>query len=213
MVNKECKSCKITKSVNDFYNRHLSCKECCKLKNRSEEYKLYKKEYYKKNKDSKIKDYYENLTEIEVDKIKLQKNLSYKKNKDKWKENSKTSRRLYHNKKLLTDPIYKLKVSIRRRLNKSLKSLNFVKSNTLNISEVLGCDYEFFINYIESKFEHWMSWSNYGKYNGDFNYGWDLDHIKPLSTSNSESDVIKLNHYSNLQPLCSKFNRDIKNDK
>ena len=58
-----------------------------------------------------------------------------------------------------------------------------------------------------------MSWSNYGKYNGDFNYGWDLDHIKPLSTSNSESDVIKLNHYSNLQPLCSKFNRDIKKDK
>jgi len=27
---------------------------------------------------------------------------------------------------------------------------------------------------------------------------------------NTEEDVIKLNHYTNLQPLCSKINRDIK---
>jgi hypothetical protein len=41
----------------------------------------------------------------------------------------------------------------------------------------------------------------------------DIDHIIPISSVNSENDVIRLNHYTNLQPLCSKVNRDIKIDK
>ena len=55
-----------------------------------------------------------------------------------------------------------------------------------------------------------MNWNNYGIYNGEFNYGWDLDHIIPISLAKSEEEIIKLNHYTNLQPLCSKTNRDIK---
>ena len=58
--------------------------------------------------------------------------------------------------------------------------------------------------------EPWMSWDNYGKYNGEYNFGWDFDHIIPLYTSKTELDVIKLNHYTNIQPLCSRINRDIK---
>jgi len=53
---------------------------------------------------------------------------------------------------------------------------------------------------------------NRGLYNGEFNYVWDIDHIIPLSSAETEDDVIRLNHYSNLQPLCSKVNRDIKMD-
>lgn len=45
---------------------------------------------------------------------------------------------------------------------------------------------------------------------GDFKYGWDIDHIIPLSSTESELELIRLNHYSNLQTLCSKINRDIK---
>jgi len=52
-----------------------------------------------------------------------------------------------------------------------------------------------------------MSWDNHGLYNGEFNYGWDIDHIIPAS---SEEEILRLNHYTNLQPLCSKINRDIK---
>ena len=58
-----------------------------------------------------------------------------------------------------------------------------------------------------------MTWENKSKYNGEFNYGWDIDHIIPLSTAKTEEDIIKLNHYTNLQPLCSKINRHIKSDK
>lgn len=47
---------------------------------------------------------------------------------------------------------------------------------------------------------------------GTPNYGWDIDHIKPLITGLTEDDIIKLNHYTNLQPLCSYVNRKIKRD-
>jgi len=51
------------------------------------------------------------------------------------------------------------------------------------------------------------------KKDGKLNYGWDIDHIIPLSSVKKEEDLIKLNHYTNLQPLCSFVNRVIKRDK
>ena len=57
-----------------------------------------------------------------------------------------------------------------------------------------------------------MNWDNQGLYNMELNYGWDLDHIIPLSSATTEEEIIKLNHYTNLQPLCSRVNRDIKRD-
>ena len=76
--------------------------------------------------------------------------------------------------------------------------------------EILGCSFEMFKERIESLWQPWMNWDNYGKYNGTPNYGWDIDHITPLSSAKIEQDVINLNHYSNLQPLCSYINRDVK---
>jgi hypothetical protein len=57
-----------------------------------------------------------------------------------------------------------------------------------------------------------MTWENRGLYNGELNYGWDIDHIIPLSSAITEDDVYKLNHHKNLQPLCSYTNRYIKKD-
>jgi hypothetical protein len=42
-----------------------------------------------------------------------------------------------------------------------------------------------------------MTWNNYS------HDGWHIDHIVPLSSAKTEEDVIKLCHYSNLQPLWS----------
>ena len=85
---------------------------------------------------------------------------------------------------------------------------------TLNKTiEILGCSYEDFRIYIESKFECWMTWENHGIYNGELNYGWDIDHIIPLSSVETEEDIIRLNHYTNLQPLCSYTNRYIKRNR
>lgn len=48
---------------------------------------------------------------------------------------------------------------------------------------------------------------------GELSHGWDIDHIIPSSIAISEEDIVKLNHFSNLQPLCSKINRDVKINK
>ena len=73
--------------------------------------------------------------------------------------------------------------------------------------------YEDFKNHIESQFEHWMNWDNYGLCNNDFNYGWDIDHIIPCASAKSKEELLKLNHYTNLRPLCSHVNRNIKRDR
>ena len=52
-----------------------------------------------------------------------------------------------------------------------------------------------------------MNWDNYGRYNGEYGFGWDIDHIVELKTSQTEEDILKLNHYTNLRPLDSKINR------
>lgn len=56
-------------------------------------------------------------------------------------------------------------------------------------------------------------WENYGKYNGHLNYGWDIDHIVPISSAKTIEEVMNLNHYTNMQPLCSYVNRCIKRNK
>jgi hypothetical protein len=39
------------------------------------------------------------------------------------------------------------------------------------------------------------------------NHGlWHIDHIKPIALATTEEEVIKLNHYTNLQPLWAKDN-------
>jgi hypothetical protein len=85
--------------------------------------------------------------------------------------------------------------------------------NKIYVDNVLLSDDEKSDSRKESKFESWMSWENKGLYNGELNYGWDIDHIIPLSSADIEEDIIRLNHYTNLQPLCSKVNREIKKDK
>jgi hypothetical protein len=88
-----------------------------------------------------------------------------------------------------------------------------VSGKSKSTLEIIGCSYEDLKTHIESQFESWMSWDNKGLYNGTFNYGWDIDHIRPLCSAKSQEEVLSLNHYTNLRPLCSFVNRNIKRDK
>ena len=56
-----------------------------------------------------------------------------------------------------------------------------------------------------------MHWSNQGIYTGEYNKTWQYDHVIPISSAKNEEEVIKLNHYTNFQPLCSRRNLEKKN--
>ena len=60
---------------------------------------------------------------------------------------------------------------------------------------ILGCSFSDFKIHLESKFESWMTWDNYGLYNGELNYCWDIDHIIPLSSAKTEEDILRLNNH------------------
>jgi len=134
--------------------------------------------------------------------------LNVKISEKKWRDNNPLYKRNYIKKRKELDPLYKLTSNIRSLIRQSFRYRG-IKKNTLS-EQILGCSFIIFKEYLESKFLPWMNWDNYGKYNGELNYGWDIDHIIPLNTATCEDDIIKLNHHTNLQPLCSRTNRNIK---
>lgn len=220
-MTKECKTCKLNKPIGLFQKRKLSsdgydlhCKTC-----KSEYNKKYRKENRTPEKAklenikwSRNKDTRKNWDILNKEKIKLQrKSIIENYSKEEYKEfREKTNK--WRREKRNNDVLYKLKSNISCRLSKALKQIKENKGLVKTI-DTLGCDLTYLKNYIESRFEPWMTWDNYGRYNGDFNYGWDLDHIIPVSIGVTKEEIIELNHYTNLQPLCSKINRDIKKDK
>lgn len=158
------------------------------------------KKYYILNKDSiiaRVKQYSIDNEET----LKKKRAEYFQLNKEKWNQ--------YGKDRAKVDPVYRMKVHMRKLMIKALNGT----SKSKKTEEILGCSYSEFKEYIEDQFENWMTWDNKGLYNGDFNYGWDIDHIVPLCTAKSPEDVVSLNHYTNLRPLCSHVNRNIKRDK
>jgi len=222
---------------NKEYKKQWALKNKEQLKEKAKEYyeankdeiNQKKKAYYEANKDtineqrrSVDKTYREN----NKDKIKDIAKKSYSKNKDKKKQYREANkdkrkqylldnkdrineqRRLYAKKRKAIDPLFKLTCNIRSVISQAITKQGYCKRS--KTYKILGCTFEQFKQHLEAQFEAWMSWDNYGLYNGEPNYGWDIDHIKPLSSDKTEEGVIALNHYTNLKPLCSYINRDIK---
>ena len=213
----KCKDCRNNKKLSSkpkVFKDGLKWCNCCKKYKTYENFAFCKDcpnnlrfhclecgiEFYKNNKE-KIKEIQKKYREKNRDSINQNKKEYHKNNKDK--------RREYIRKRKQEDYIYALKTSISSNIN--LKLRRFLEGNKeKNTFEILGCTSEYFASYIESKFEPWMNWENRGLYNGELNYGWDLDHIIPICKAKTDEEVYKLNHYTNFQPLCSKVNRDIK---
>jgi hypothetical protein len=176
------------------------------IEKKKEQNKLYyqstkekRKNYYEENKNKIIK---QNKKYREENKDKISKT------KKKYREENKNEINKYFRDRCKNDIIFKISSNLRSNISLSIKKLNKNKKSKTEL--ILGCSFEEFKLYLESKFESWMTWDNYGLYNGELNYGWDIDHIKPVSSAKTISELIGLNHYTNLQPLCSKVNRDIK---
>jgi hypothetical protein len=158
------------------------------------------KKYYLLHRDSII----ERVKQYSIDNsesIKQKNKERFQLNKEKWNQYGKDRAKI--------DPVYRMKVQMRKLLIKALNG----QSKSKTTEQIIGCTYTELKDHIESQFEAWMTWDNKGLYNGDFNYGWDIDHIIPLATAKSPEDILYLNHYTNLRPLCSHVNRNIKRDK
>lgn len=90
----------------------------------------------------------------------------------------------------------KFKISVRRRVNYAFDRIKQNKPS--NTETLIGLKLEDLKKYIESKFKDGMNWSNRNL--------WHIDHIIPLASAKTEEDMIKLCHYTNLQPLWAKEN-------
>ena len=142
-------------------------------------------------------------------KAKERKKRYYEKNPEKKKEHWRNKRqsKSFKKRKALararrrkTDPLYAFKHKVCSTINKNLKRNGYTKrSKSL---EILGCSWSEFYKHIESQFTEGMNWNNRGF------YGWHLDHIIPLASAKTEEDIIRLNHYTNLQPLWAKDNME-----
>lgn len=172
-------------------------------------YPTYSEENKEKLKEKSIKYYYDNYEKNrEIDKE------YYKNNKEKikeYREKYKIRRNELHKERMKTDYLYKLKHNIRGLIKQGFKTSTYIKvSKTQNI---LGCLFEEFKIHLELKFEPWMTWDNMGNPKDGIiepNKTWDIDHVIPTSSATTEEELLKLNHFSNLQPLCSYHNRFIK---
>ena len=200
METKVCNKCNIDKGVTEFYSGRRRCKLCYN-KHKKKPTPEQKEEYNKRRKEQ----YYENHEE-EKEKSKLWK----KRNPEKVVEYRRGYMSGYEKKRMENDPLYNVSRTVRNLIKCSIYHKGFTKNS--RTFEILGCSYEDFKLHIESHWEDWMNWDNYGLYNGKENCGWEYDHIIPVSSAKCEEDIYKLNHYSNIQPLCSYVNRCVKRD-
>ena len=221
MITKICSKCKLEKTIGDFAKHpqtkdglQCRCNQCRKIdrkkhyeankktiidksknyreKNR-EKLTQYSKEYYNINRENLLnnkKEYYKKNSKIIYSKL-----LIYnEKNKTKVNQYKNT----YQKKKKKISPLYKVKVLMRDRLNKFFKYSTINKNNST--IDIIGCTPKELKEFLEKKFVDGMNWENHGL------YGWHIDHIIPLSSAKSEEELIKLCHYTNLQPLWAKDN-------
>lgn len=178
MKTKTCTKCRKKLSIDCYHKQAAakgglspSCKECKRK---------YKIRYHKENQD-KIKEQNANWRIKNPD----YSSNYYQVNKDRLnKKHNERLKKYYYN-----DTNYRIKTLLRNRLNK------FIHSKIDTTISFLGCDLEYFKQYMEYKFIEGMSWDNIGD--------WHIDHIKPCCSFDltDPEEQRKCFHYTNLQPL------------
>jgi ribosome-associated translation inhibitor RaiA len=199
---KLCKKCKETKELSKFSKNKNSkdgfvfeCKECKKS---------YDTERYKNNREillDKTKQYQEkNKTQV----LEYQKQW-YTQNKDKvsnyhveYRKNNKEKIQLSINRwisnKKKNDIFYASFSNMRNRIYQALRKGKGKKSQ--KTLEYLGCELDFYKQYLEQLFLPEMNWENYGLV-------WEIDHIIACTKFDltQEKEQKKAFHYTNTQPL------------
>lgn len=191
---------------NKKFNKHNYKHNCCSAK-------CNRRLYYNKNKSiilRKVKKYYlkykNKLNKIRKKYIKLYKKINKEKifmNNKIYRSNHKKEIRKYillYKRKCRKNAFFRLEENLRTRIYCALKK-NIKSKSTIKL---IGCSIEKLRNHLESQFKLGMTWKNYGR------NGWEIDHIKPCASFNlsNPEEQRKCFHYTNLQPLWIKENRE-----
>ena len=149
--------------------------------------------------------HYENLGKILSIKFKLNPSNKPKYTKEEIKQRKKESRKITnqkpeykekeknrHLKRLKEEPSYRLRTLYRHRIHRALKDNIKLKKSI----ELLGCEIDFYRQYLESKFLPEMNWDNWGDI-------WEIDHIIPIASFDlvELENQLKCFNYLNTQPL------------
>ena len=169
--------------------------------------KAYDKAHYEANK-VKLAEY--NKAYREANKVRAK--ARYEANKEKIAEQQKAYREA--NKKrnsdrfkarYKSDSFFRLCTNYRNSCRKALKSIG-QKKNSPSL-KLLGLKtWRQLVKHLSKQFHNHpktgeeMTFDNHGL------YGWHIDHIIPLSSAKTEEEIIKLCHYTNLQPLWAEEN-------
>ena len=152
-----------------------------------------RKEYYQQNKE-RYKEYHKKYREQNKELL--------RERKKKYREQNKEYINEYERERRKTDPLFRMKNNLRTRTYQAFKRKGYSKNT--KTQEMLGVDWEVCKAHIEKQFTKGMNWDNQGE--------WQIDHIIPLASANTEEELKKLCHYSNLQPLWAEENKS-KSDK
>lgn len=208
-INGTCKECinkyniEWTKLNPKYFKNYYSENKEKKIlysKTYSSEHKDKIKEYSLKNKEKRKQYYKDKHIQTYNPKIRKEKYVSVRKTPLQSIEEKKLRRREYNRRWLkkyyAMHPERKIEQLFRQRLWRILKG----KKSGFKMETIIGCTYEYLKIHIEKQFKVGMNWKNHT------NTGWHLDHKIPLNSADTEQDLIKLFHYTNLQPLWSSDN-------
>jgi hypothetical protein len=150
-------------------------------------YKRYHKTYYALNTE-RLRLYAKLHGAINAEK---KRNVSREWNRNP-RNKAKIKARYLRNKK---NPAFRIATSLRTYVRKKLVAQGAGKNT--KTCHLIGCSFQQLRRYLEAKFLHGMSWTNYGV------KGWHIDHIRPCASFDltDAAQQAECFHYTNLQPL------------
>lgn len=170
----------------------MDCVECSKARQKNEQTRQYKKDYYEKNKEQTLARAKINYEQNRVEKIAYSVEYQRKHTKKIYQRN-----KVALNQKIKDSPWLSMNFRLRAGLSHALRRMGS-GPKTGRTMNVVGCSHEQFRVHIEKQFLKGMKWENRDQ--------WHIDHITPISKAICEKDVIALYHFTNLRPMWASDN-------